>query len=261
VAGVVVVRDRVDGRRLREDDRLLLEAMAPHLVRLLAHHEAQAAQGREFAAIQSSLRVTTRVGSLPHTDVAGVCQEICLATARRLGLSEEDVRHLAFALQYYDVGLGSVPPYLLGKADPLTESERALLERHVQVGLVTLAPLQPPPKVRQIILHHHENYDGSGYPKGLAGEAIPLGSRLVALTDSLRALLQRRPWRPAVPLPEALAEIQALAGTRYCPRLTGVFLEEADRRRGLIEDLRQRADDGEDLKRPAPLHPVQLVRH
>jgi len=125
---------------------------------------------------------------------------------------------------------------------------------------VTLAPLQPPPKVRQIILHHHENYDGSGYPKGLAGEAIPLGSRLVALSDSLRALLQRRPWRPAVPLADALAEIQALAGTRYCPRLAAVFLSEAEKRRTLIEELRQRADDGEDLKRPAPLHPVQLVR-
>jgi HD-GYP domain-containing protein (c-di-GMP phosphodiesterase class II) len=125
---------------------------------------------------------------------------------------------------------------------------------------VTLAPLQPPPKVREIILHHHENYDGSGYPKGLSGEAIPLGSRLVSLADSLRALLQRRPWRPAVPLADALAEIQAFAGTRYCPRVTSVFLEEAARRRKLIEELRERADDGEDLKRPAPLHPVQLQR-
>ena len=99
---------------------------------------------------------------------------------------------------------------LLNKVEALSDAERAQLERHVQVGLVTLAPLQPPPKVRQIILHHHENYDGTGYPKGLAGEAIPLGSRLVALSDSLRALLQRRPWRRAVPLADALAEIQAL---------------------------------------------------
>jgi signal transduction histidine kinase len=258
--GVVAVRDRVDGRPLGEDDRLLLEAMAPLMVSLLERYEDHEGSVRDFAAIQSSLRVTTRVGSLPHADVASVCQEVCLATARRLGLPEVEVRHLAFALQYYDVGLGSVPPYLLNKTGALTEHERVQLQRHVQVGLVTLAPLQPSPKVRQIILHHHENYDGTGYPKGLAGEAIPLGSRLIALADSLRALLQRRPWRPAVPLSEALAEIQALAGTRYCPRLTAVFLEEAQNRRLLIEDLRQRADDGEDLKRPASLHPVQLVR-
>jgi len=261
IIGVVAVRDRVDGRSLGDDDRLLLEAMAPRLVYLIERFAGHEDLARDFAAIQSSLRVTTRVGSLPHAELAGICQEICLATARRLGLPDADIRHLAFALQYYDVGLGSVPPHLLNKTGALTSSERSLLERHVQVGLVTLAPLQPPPKVRQIILHHHENYDGSGYPKGLAGEAIPLGSRLVALTDSLRALLQRRPWRPAVPLTEALAEIQALAGTRYCPRLTAIFLEEAARRRSLIEELRQRADDGEDLKRPAPLHPVQLVRH
>ena len=260
VQGVVAVRDRFDGRALGDDDRLLLEAMAPRVVHLLGRFENHEDMRRDFAAIQSSLRVTTRVGTLPHADVAGVCQEICLATARNLGLPETEIRHLAFALQYYDVGLGSVPPHLLNKADVLTDAERALVERHVQAGLVTLAPLQPPPKVRQIILHHHENYDGTGYPKGLAGEAIPLGSRLIALTDSLRALLQRRPWRPAVPLADALAEIQALAGTRYCPRLAAVFLAEAEQRRALIEELRQRADDGEDLKRPAPLHPVQLVR-
>ncbi len=258
--GVVIVRDRHDGRRLNDDDRVLLEAMAPRLVHLLARYENHEDLARDFAAIQSSLRVTTRVGTLPHADVAAVCQEICLATARRLGLPEIELRHLAFALQYYDVGLGSVPPYLLNKTDCLNEAERALLERHVKAGLTTLAPLQPPPKVRQIILHHHENYDGSGYPKGLAGEAIPLGSRLISLSDSLRALLQRRPWRPAVPLSDAMAEIQALAGTRYCPRLAAVFLEEAARRRRLIEELRERADDGEDLKRPAPRHPVQLVK-
>jgi len=261
VRGVVLVRERLDGRQLTDDDRLLLESMAPRLLYLLDCYHGHEELVRDFASIQSSLRVTTRVGTLPHADVSAVCQEICLSTARRLGLPEGDISHLAFALQYYDVGLGAVPPYLLNKETALSESERAQLERHVQVGLVTLAPLQPPPKVRQIILHHHENYDGSGYPKGLSGEAIPLGSRLIALADSLRALLQRRPWRPAVPLLEALAEIQALAGTRYCPRLAAVFLEEAERRRGLIEDLRQRADDGEDLKRPAPLHPTHVLRN
>jgi len=258
--GVIAVRDRVDGRPLTDDDRVLLEAVSPRLVHLIGRYEGHEDLVREFAAIQSSLRVTTRVGTLPHADVAGVCQAICLATARSLGLPESELRHLAFALQYYDVGLGCVPPHLLSKVEILTDAERVQLERHVQVGLVTLAPLQPPPKVRQIILHHHENYDGSGYPKGLSGETIPVGSRLIALTDSLRALLQRRPWRPAVPLGDALAEIQALAGTRYCPRLTAVFLAETEKRRELIEDLWQRADDGEDLKRPAPLHPVQLVR-
>ena len=258
--GVVAVRDRVDGRPLSDDNRILLEAMAPRLVQLLSRYQGHTDLIRDFAAVQSSLRVTTRVGTLPHTDVAGVCEEICFATARRLALPEEEQRHLAFALQHYDVGLGGVPPYVLNKVEALTEAERHQLERHVQAGLVTLAPLHPSPKVRQIILHHHENYDGSGYPKGLAGEAIPLGSRLIALTDSLRALLQQRPWRPAVRLSDALAEIQALAGTRYCPRLTAVFLEEAERRRVQIDELRQRADDGEDLKRPAPLHPVQLVR-
>ena len=251
--GVVAVRDTLDGRDLGDDHRLLLESMAPRLAYLLERHDDHGAVTRDYAAIQHSLRVTTRVGALPHADVASVCEEICLATARRLGLPDDELRHLAFALRHYDVGLGSVPPYLLGKSGDLSDAERAMLERHVGAGISTLEPLQPPSNVRQIILHHHENYDGSGYPRGLVGEAIPLGSRLVALTDSLRALLQRRPWRPAATLPEALTEIEALVGVRYCPRVTALFIEEARRRRDKIADLRQRADDGEDLRRPVPV--------
>ncbi len=260
VIGVVMVNNRLDGRPLDDDDRVFLEAMAPRLAYLLERFDAHTDTSREFAAIQEALRTTTSVGCLHHTDVAAVCRETCLATARRLDLSEEELRHLAFSLQYYDAGMGCVPPYLLNKEGELTGDERSQLERHVQASLVTLAPLRPPSKVRQMILHHHEHYDGRGYPSGLAGEAIPLGSRLIALADSLRALLQNRPYRPAVPLHLALEEIRSLVGIRYCPRLAGVFLEEATARRTQVEQLRERADDGEDLKRPAPAHPAVLVR-
>ncbi len=260
VVGVVMVNNRLDGRPLDDDDRLLLEAMAPRLAHLLERFDTHHDTAREFAALQESLRATTPVGRLHHTDVASVCREIAMAAARRLSLPEDELRHLALALQFYDAGLGCVPPHLFGKEGPLTVVERERVEQHVQASLTTLEPLRPPAKVRQIILHHHERFDGSGYPAGLAGEAIPLGARLVALADSLRAMLQHRPYRAAQPLAQALAEIRALVGVTYCPRLAEPFLAEALARADQVERLRAGADDGEDLKRPALAHPATVVR-
>ncbi len=260
VVGVVMVNNRLDGRPLDDDDRLLLEAMAPRLAHLLERFDTYHESAREFAALQECLRATTPVGRLHHTDVASVCREIAMAAARRLSLPEDELRHLALALQFYDAGLGCVPPHLFGKEGPLTAAERERVEQHVQASLATLEPLHPPAKVRQIILHHHERIDGSGYPAGLAGEAIPLGARLVSLADSLRAMLQHRPYRAAQPLAQALAEIRALVGTYYCPRLAEPFLAEALARADQVERLREGADDGEDLKRPALAHPATMVR-
>jgi signal transduction histidine kinase/putative methionine-R-sulfoxide reductase with GAF domain len=260
VLGVVMVNNRLDGRPLDDDDRLLLEAMAPRLAHLLERFDSHHDTAREFAALQESLRATTPVGRLHHTDVASMCREIAMAAARRLALPEDELRHLALALQFYDAGLSCVPPQLFGKEGPLTEAERERVEQHVQAGLATLEPLHPPAKVRQIILHHHERFDGSGYPAGLAGEAIPLGARLVALADSLRAMLQHRPYRAAQPLAKALAEIRALVGTHYCPRLAEPFLAEAMARAERVERLREAVDDGEDLKRPALAHPATTAR-
>jgi signal transduction histidine kinase/HD-GYP domain-containing protein (c-di-GMP phosphodiesterase class II) len=260
VVGVVMVNNRLDGRPLNEDDRLLLEAMAPHLAHLLERFDTHHDTAREFAALQTSLRATTPVGRLHHTDVASVCREIAMAAARQLALPEDDLRHLALALQFYDTGLVGLPSQIFGKKGPLTAAERERVEQHVQASLTTLEPLHPPAKVRQIILHHHERFDGSGYPAGLAGEAIPLGARLVALADSLRAMLQHRPYRAARPLAQALAEIRTLVGTHYCPRLAEPFLAEALARAEHVQRLRESADDGEDLKRPALVHPATTVR-
>jgi len=104
-----------------------------------------------------------------------------------------------------------------------------------------LESLQLDAKVRQLILHHHENYDGSGYPVGLAGEAIPLGSRLIRLADTLSSLLSPRPWRPAMGLDEAMNVIQGGIGREFCPRMADVFLAETDVRRERIMDLQAKS--------------------
>jgi len=119
------------------------------------------------------------------------------------------------------------------------------------MGLGILESLKPGSKVRQIILHHHENFNGSGYPDKLEGEAIPLGSRLVRLADTLSALLSPRPWRPAFSLDEAMDELHDQTGLKYCPRMADTFLVETESRRDRIEALQQNGHHCGDLSRPA----------
>ena len=251
VIGVITVNNRIDGRPLDDDDRIFLESLAPRITELLLQYEEWQAGARRFEQVRETLRATTAVGHLRHETILQICQEICLAAARRIMLPADELEHLAFALQFYDVGLGCVPPQLLLKPGLLTPHEERFVQEHVLAGLEIIAPLQPDARVRQIISHHHENFDGTGYPSGLAGEAIPLGARLVRLTDTLSALLSKRPWREAYTLDEAIDEIRAGAGCQFCPRMADVFLAEVDARRGRIVELQESERDGRELTRPA----------
>ena len=194
----------------------------------------------DLKLVRNCLRTTTAVGHLRRESLLAVCQEICLATARRAMLPAQDMEHLAFALQFYDVGLSTVPHQYLNKPGSLTELEWIEVRKHVEAGLEILEALGPSSKARQLILHHHENSDGSGYPEGLAGEAIPLGSRLLRLTDTLAAMLVDRPWRQAFGLDEALDVIEDGVGREFCPRMCELFLEETLVRRERIIDLQSR---------------------
>ncbi len=240
VVGVVSVNNKIDGRPLGSDDSIFLESMATHLTGLLLRHRRWQEGVQDFQLVRDALRKTTSVGHLRHEGLRHLCQEICLETARNIMLPPDELEHLAFSLQFYDVGISLVPYQLLNKPGPLDPVEEAQMRQHVAASLDILEPLGPDSKVRQLILHHHENYDGSGYPMGLAGESIPLGSRLVRLTDTLAALLSQRPWRTAFSLDQALAEIRAGAGTIYCPRMASVFLVEAEKRRARITDLQKK---------------------
>lgn len=251
VVGVISVNNRVDGCPLDDNDRLVLEALAGRITDLLLRYEEWQDGARRFERVRETLRATTAVGHLRHETVLELSQEICLAAARRILMPPQDLEDLAFSLQFYDVGLGCVPPQLLNKPDLLTPREEQFVQEHVAAGLEILAPLSPNSGIRQVISHHHENFDGSGYPTGLAGEAIPLGARLVRLADTFNALLSRRPWRGAYSLDQAIAELRAGAGQQFCPRMTDVFLAEVDARRERLLDLQAAAADGWELNRPA----------
>lgn len=251
VVGVITVNNKIDGRPLDQDDCVFLESLAPRVADLLHQYNQWQAGSVHFQKIRETLRATTAVGHMRHETLLQVCREICLATARRATSDTEELASLAFALQFYDVGLSSVPPQLLAKPGLLTAQEEQLMQGHVAASLELLEPLFLHGNARQIIACHHENFDGSGYPSGLAGKAIPLGARLLRLTDTLGALLNKRPWRDRYSLDNALAEIRAGKGERFCPQLSEIFLSEVEARRDRILELHRCQSGSDELKRPA----------
>jgi HD-GYP domain-containing protein (c-di-GMP phosphodiesterase class II) len=118
-------------------------------------------------------------------------------------------------------------PAILGKPGPLSESERELMERHPELGFA-MARNRMDPKVAEAILYHHERFDGRGYPFGLAGDAIPILSRIVLVADAFDAMTSVRAYQPALPLEFAISEIRSNAGTQFDPQVVAVFLELAE---------------------------------
>ena len=164
-----------------------------------------------------------------HSDLVA---EYAAKLALEAGFSEEATRALRIAGILHDVGKLVVPDEILKKPGPLTAEEYEVIQRHPLVGemLIREAPFLE--DVIQAVGCHHERYDGSGYPRGLRGEEIPLPGRVMAIADAYSAMSLDRPYRKALSVDEIIAELLAGAGTKFDPHLVEVFVEmlQAERR-------------------------------
>jgi len=145
-------------------------------------------------------------------------------TARRLGLSGEEVARVRQAAAVHDIGKLEMPAAIVNKPGPLSEEEFALVKRHAAAGERMVAGLGDE-RLAAIVRHHHERLDGSGYPDGLIGAEIPLGARIVAVADVFDALTSTRPYRPASRPGDALVLLGAQAGTLLDPDVVRAFRE------------------------------------
>jgi ribonuclease P protein subunit RPR2 len=124
----------------------------------------------------------------------------------------------------HDIGKLGVPDAVLGKPGPLTEDEWRIMRKHPETGASILEGIPFLAGAKQIVCTHHERWDGRGYPAGLRAEEIPLGARVFPLADAFDAMTTDRPYRPAMSVEEALAEVRAGSGTQFCPEATEAFL-------------------------------------
>jgi HD-GYP domain-containing protein (c-di-GMP phosphodiesterase class II) len=143
---------------------------------------------------------------------------------RGLGLGDDDLDRLALAGVLHDVGKIHMDPGILGKPGPLDQSERDLMERHPELGFA-MTRNRLDPKIAEAILYHHERFDGTGYPFGLTGSAIPILSRIVLVADAFDAMTSKRAYQPALPVGFAVHEIRQNAGSQFDPQVVEIFLE------------------------------------
>ncbi len=150
-------------------------------------------------------------------------------TGKELGLSTLELRNLALAAQMHDVGKIGVPDRILTKPGRLTPEEFAVIREHVARGAEIAASVPALRAASDGIRYHHERMDGKGYPDGLAGEAIPLQARIVAVADAFDAMTSGRVYQPAVSREEAIAELEATAGSHFDPVCVAAFVRAISR--------------------------------
>jgi putative nucleotidyltransferase with HDIG domain len=145
--------------------------------------------------------------------------------ARSMGLDQEQVDNVFAGALLHDVGKVGIPDAILNKPGSLTAEERRLVERHPEIGRQILEPIQAAAALLPLVEHHHENWDGTGYPAGLKGEEIPLEARIAKVADTFDAVTSNRPYRHApLSTSEALALLEEGRGRLFDPRISDLFL-------------------------------------
>ncbi|HSR22717.1 MAG TPA: HD-GYP domain-containing protein, partial [Candidatus Eisenbacteria bacterium] len=187
-----------------------------------------AASARQVALeVGAAMLADASAGTAEHSDDVVLITE---AIGERMGIEGEQAGDLLAAARLHDIGKAWVPNRLLEKAGPLTDEEWEVMRQHTVVGERILSSVEELREVARLVRHSHERWDGGGYPDGLAGSEIPLGSRIIFCADAFHAIRCDRPYRSGRSAREAVAEINRCAGTQFDPRVAGA-LEQVVRER------------------------------
>jgi ribonuclease P protein subunit RPR2 len=179
--------------------------------------ESYLATMKSLAQVIEAKDQTTR-GHLDRTQAYG------LALARRIDPQLASTPTLGYGFFLHDIGKVGVPEHILCKRGPLDGAEWDVMRRHPLVGAQIVAPIAFLRDALDLIRHHHERFDGAGYPDGLRGAEIPLSARIFAVADSFDAMTSDRPYRGAIGVERALGEIRCGAGSQFDPEVVRVFV-------------------------------------
>lgn len=206
---------RTDGERYSAQDHALLEGIAAH---------AGAAYGRaamysrirdDYAKTIAALSATLDLGEKMPSGHTGRVMEYAMSIGEELGMGFEAVEQLRFAGLLHDIGKTGVPEEILLKPSALEPSEIEVMRQHAEFGATVVEQIEFLKSITPIILHHHEHWDGSGYPEGLVGEKIPLGARILAVADAYDAMTCDRPHKKKLTKVQARRELEAKTGTQF----------------------------------------------
>ncbi len=247
VIGVINVNNKKSREAYTKDDLNFLEGIASQAAIAIRnaqlHADLRTSYVNIICAITNALEARDPY-SYGHSSNVTDCAR---AIAEELGLDPSEKEILIHAALLHDVGKIGVSDAILLKPGKLTQAEWAIIKEHPQRGKEILEPLSFLKEAVPIVYHHHERYDGSGYPEGLKGEEIPLGARILAVADSYDAMSSDRPYRKRLSKKECIIELKKCVGTQLDSRIVEAFLRVLEKRTedrgGKTEDRRRRTED------------------
>ena len=177
-------------------------------------------------AYDDTIQVLGSALDLKDGKSAGHCQRVTAYTisiARAVPVPPQYLEVLARAAFLHDIGKMAIPDRILLKPGPLDDSEKRIMRTHCEIGYNMLSRIPFLREAAEIVLAHHEFFDGAGYPRGLRGEQIPLGARIISIANALDAMLSDCPYRNALPMSHGREEIQRCSGAQFDPKIVEVF--------------------------------------
>jgi response regulator RpfG family c-di-GMP phosphodiesterase len=224
-AVMVSLRRALEMKRMEaelEEYRQRLESMVEQRTKQL-----KAAMRRIELTYDETLEALAGALDLRDNDTAGHSRRVTLYSlemAKRLNFSADQLKQLERGAYLHDIGKIGIPDSILLKPGKLTPEETAVMQTHVRIGYELMSRVAFLSSAAQIVLTHQECFDGTGYPQGLAGEEIPLGARIFAISDTMDAMMSDRPYRRGRPYAVARAEIAREAGKQFDPQVVEAFL-------------------------------------
>jgi len=249
-------RDQVYVFHEIEDDGPIRRAAIAPSARLAALDVGRLAFDAATGSLTEALAGRAAWAGRPSTMIAAAS----IAMARAAGLPEREIERIRVASLLHDLGKLAIPDEILSKRGELAEPEWRVVAEHPKIGQVVLEQAGALRDAATIVLHHHEWYDGRGYPHGLRGEAIPVGARIVAIADAYEAMVAGRPYRAPVDHGTAIDELRRHAGVQFDPQLVEQFIElfGSEMPFEIPRDGGHDLDGGPDHDAQVPLGPVDV---
>lgn len=225
VIGVITVYDKIDGKPFTAFDQEILTTLSEQAVIAIKNAQLYKEQERltmgSIKSLATALDAKSPGTSIPRPSFL----KIVMAVAHELRLDDAEMKTLEYAALLHDAGQVIVPGEVISKPTKLTGKEYDIVKEHPARGVEIIKHIKALKSVVPIIFHHHENYDGTGYPKRLKKDQIPMGSRILAVVDAFEAMISKRPYRITKTIDQAIAEIDANSGKQFDPVVVKAFIK------------------------------------
>lgn len=226
IIGVITVYEKVNEKPFNEFDQEILSTLAEQAAIAIKNAQLYKEQQDVIVGSIKSLAMILHSRSPHGRYPSEVMAKIIVEVGREMDMRQEELRSLEVASFLHDAGQVSVPDEILRKTTRLTGEEFELVKEHPVKSVEILEPLKALKPAIPIIMHHHEKYDGTGYPKGLKGSNIPIGARILAVISAFEAMVAARPYRSeAKTVEEAVEEIKGHSGTQFDPKVVNAFIK------------------------------------